>query len=57
MWDINIQTEKIIKAGTLDLVEDEEDRTCQIIYFKVPNDRKNHHVKYRKNNKLPVPSY
>lgn len=57
MWDINIQTEKIIKAGTLDLVEDEVDRTCQIIYFKVPNDRKNHHVKYRKNNKLPVPSY
>lgn len=36
-YTFNIQTDRVTGARSLDLVEDEEDRKCQIICFTVPN--------------------
>ena len=41
MWDFNIQTDHVIEARRPDLfVVDKEEKSCKIIDFAVPGDRR-----------------
>ena len=40
LWDMPIQTDKEIKANSLNIVvKDKKDRTCQLIDMSVPTER------------------
>ena len=40
MWDFSIQTDHVIEAWRPDLVVVDKKRTCKIIDFAVPGDRR-----------------